>query len=428
MTTWLDDLRGIKTTDSYASEPGQRIERVQGSTGAWTWEKRRGFITVDADATGVIDATPAIRAALAGARPGQCVFLPDGRYKINHSSHIIIPYGVTLCGSERGMNVGPFLISGTSSLGHMGAQLFVTGTADLLAPLSQAKIANLEIYYPNQDGASAEPGHGTFSGTPVNYGWTIDCEDVDNATIENVHAINPLDFIRMRGAGTITDINAWPLRTGIRLGRCADTVRISRVQFNRSSMLHFYDSTMLDWVLANCQTFLIGGAEQFEITDAFVFSVWRGLVFKDFDGNGFNLGRGSFKGGGLDTCGTCILVDQPSGAHIHTLSISDTYLSSSASAIVFQDTTVKTDNGRPTIEATNIRFGGSCVNAVKLSTGSYGRYKQTLGSVYSNSGPAFYAQSSTSSIRLYGVDVNTGVGNRTGGAGDIEDIYYGSAP
>lgn len=418
--------------DHMAAQPtGLAAGTRYGQKGEWngtTYVPMDGWITVYADPTGATSAVSALLLALSRAQYGQCVYLPKGRYLIDHLAHIVIPSGVTLCGEDRAHNAGPFGSSGTAALGHMGSQLYVTGTPDLLAPTDQCGIRHLEFYYPNQNGASAEPGHGTFGGAPVEYGWTIETAGA-NVTVENCTPINSLDFMKAASAVTVSDINGWPLRTGIYLARCADAVTINKVRFNRSSMVPYYDAALLTWVLANCSAFIVDGAEQFAFTDCFAFSVAKGLVFKDVDLDGFAGCRGSFKGHGFDSSGVaCILIDQPNGLNLQGLQLSDCFLSCAAAPILFQDTAVKTDNGRPAIDASNVEFGGTMVNAVKLATGSYGRYKQTLGSVYSNSGPAFYAQSATSSSRTWGVEVNNGVGRRTGGAGDIEDIYYGSAP
>jgi hypothetical protein len=202
---------------------------IKFNTTSHAWERRRGYITVLADPTGVTNAESAIRAALASARSGQCVFLPDGVYLVNHATPIPIPPGVTLVGAERGHNTGPFTVGSTVSLGHMGTQLRIVGTPNLFQVQAQASALHLEVYYPNQNGASAESGHGTFSGTPVEYGWTFDCLGSQNPTIEHITALNPLDFIRISsGTGcSVEDIWAWPLRNGLQLGRIADVAGLT---------------------------------------------------------------------------------------------------------------------------------------------------------------------------------------------------------
>jgi hypothetical protein len=393
---------------------------IKFNTTSHAWERRRGYITVLADPTGVTNAESAIRAALASARSGQCVFLPDGVYLVNHATPIPIPPGVTLVGAERGHNTGPFTVGSTVSLGHMGTQLRIVGTPNLFQVQAQASALHLEVYYPNQNGASAESGHGTFSGTPVEYGWTFDCLGSQNPTIEHITALNPLDFIRISsGTGcSVEDIWAWPLRNGLQLGRIADVARFKKVQFNRTPVLQVYDPALLTWVQANCIGIDNDGAESFQFTDCFAFSLHIGMRFKDLDADGFHDVAGSWKGGGFDSCGICLSVEQPNGLNLAGLGISDATLSSSGTCVQFTDT----DPAKGAhIHASNVRFQGVMAHAVLLAAGSYGAYSHVNGSVYSNSGSAFHATDATSSIMLSNVGVPAGVGRRTGGAGRIFD-------
>lgn len=291
-----------------STEAGEHLEGVAAGSG-FSWQKRRGWVTFDGDTTGLVSCVTAINAASAALRPGQCLFIPDGKYLVD--GRITTQANTTLVGTERDHRLSSFLFDGSTD--HGGAMFLVTHTNDVAFRFGYASaIGDIEVLYPNQN----------FNAAPAVYPATFHAEANKHGTaLFNVLALNPYDLLRVgdltdpRDANSIRvdNIYAYPLHRGITLGRVADVARITNVHFNPN--LHYnFGATLKASVKANASAFVVDGAEEFFFSGCFALGYKYGIEFLDEDGDGFRGSYGTWIGGGLDQMGAaCVRVSQPTG-------------------------------------------------------------------------------------------------------------------
>ena len=399
------------------------------------WVKERGFIKPAVDYSGAVNARTEIQNRLNGARAGQCVKLEDG--KINWGSSaggITVPEGVTLTGTEIGHHGGPFTFNNTLATGGIsGTMVLVTATSGVAITLGQqSRVMNLVGYYPNQHRTNAQWTSG--GSTPVVYDYFIQAPaNAHNTTIQNVTCINPYRFIRIGQATTpyaangclIENVDGYPISTGLVLGRCADVARISNVHFNPGRHFEF-ESSLKAWVQANGQAHVIDGPEEFVFTGCFVYGYNRGIRFIDADGDGFRGVYGSWFGGGLDICNSCILVEEPNGLTLRGFKIANAGIvpnGAAAYGVLFLDThTAANADERPAIYASNLSFWNTMSRAVYLVNGSYGIYQQFGGSVRGHTNEGFRVEGANARCHLDGVGVDGGTRSAAASSGVLVDV------
>jgi hypothetical protein len=391
-------LRGITTQDTLANEDGQNIKRVRqnGASGPWIWVKRRGWITPDVDPTGAVDSTSTILTA-AQSRVGACVALPDGSFRMN--SGMTLPAGTALVGNSRGSNYGFGQFPGYTP-NNVGTQIRAYGLGKLFTMQMQTHVEGLEIWYPSQ----------ATNATPTAYDYTFWCDsNMHGASIENVTCLNPYDFIWNNNNGLWLDkIVAAPLHKGVFVGRNGGVFNAHRVNFASASSLYTAGSTLTNWVQANGTAFSIDGAEEFNFTDCSAYGYNRGLEFPDNDLDG-RISYGSWTGGGLDACNTCILVPEPTGLTLRALKMSNCGLVSlgagSGYCIDFSDTSSNAD--RPVLLLNNVNCWGNYNAALRIGSSSRARVIWNGGTVQQYTNYAFRAPSTNAVVRLYGVGTST---------------------
>lgn len=358
-------IRGIRP-EAAPDEEGQSVVRTRADVNSpWVWVKQRNWLRPSIDYTGGVDATATIR-NLALQRPGACVALSDGVVRLN--STLALPNGCTLTyEGNRGMRAGDRVFSGAVPVGcrldiyHTGVAFDMTG--------QECSVQNVGIYYPGQQ----------TNATPTFYDYTFNVTGI-GSHISNVTCVNPYQFIKCAANGARFDnLYAYPLVTGIYLGRCPDVIRTSNVHFSPLTNYQF-GSTLTAWVQANCAAYVVDGAEAFMFTDCFAFGVDSGLRFADMDGDGFRGSSGSFKGGSFDQCGACIRVDPTHGLSLTGVSVYgmsfDTKIGG-GNTVLFLDTQVPGSIiERPGVWLTDCHAnapGATMQRFVWTTSGSYGQ-------------------------------------------------------
>lgn len=335
-----------------------------------------------ADPNGVEDSTLAFQQAIDAAEPGGLVYVPAGKYRIDLTTTITVKPGVTVTGPERGMKQGNQIFPGT--LDKDGANLHVYGTGRLFTHNQQSHVANLGIYYPNQQ-TNAAPDvydYAFYMGT-----------NQHGCSIRNITAINPYRFAYVNIGGVlIENVIAGPLSRGITLGRVADVARIHNVQFN-CNINQNNGATLVAWVQANLTAFLVDGAEEFNFTDCFAVICNIGLGFNDEDADNFP-SYGGWKGGGIDFANACVIVLD--GMALSTLRMSNCSMIPTATgdAIKMQDSEASPTH-KPTVFLEGFDIHGAHSRAFWLDSNSNGRIAAARGTITGTVNQIALAQKST---------------------------------
>lgn len=295
------DTSGVTADSTVLAGDLDAEEGTHPYKGVTAWQQRRGWIIPDADNTGVADATAEFnRCSLvaygSGSRTG-CVYYPEGRYRVDGA--LTAQYGVTHTGPERGLSSGHRIFNDGAGLQQTGALFLARGVGKLFTLKHQARVMNLEIYYPDQ----------VVNATPAAYGYTFYIgANEPGCYVGNITCTNPYKFLYANSVATIDNIYGFPLSEGIHLARVADPMRTANVNFNYS-VSYDIGATLLAWVAANGRAFPVEQAEEFNFTDCFAIGYLIGLDFKveaTPDGSG---SYGSWKGGGFDATKYCIVVN-----------------------------------------------------------------------------------------------------------------------
>ena len=267
-----------------------------------TYVPKRFAIIPDIDPTGGVNARDEIQRCINVADPGGWVHIPPGAYRIEGGGLEVKP-GVTLTGPERGMR-GGFRVYPVGYT-NVGATFYMYDTSAVLFTMrQQSSIFNCEVYYPNQWAGGAGPV------APTPYNWTFEIGTNDHGcTVGNISSVNPYQFMFVHCDGfKVSDVWAFPLSRGIRLGRCADITRQTNIHFQGATN---YDNqvALFNWVRDNGIAYEVDGAEGAEYLNCFAIGYLRGLRFNDLDGDGFRGVSGSWRGGGFDSCRICVRLD-----------------------------------------------------------------------------------------------------------------------
>jgi len=253
---------------------------------------------------GKFDNTKALQAALdAAVAKGPICYLPAGHYRMDGS--LIVPPGVTLCGSSGGVPHSEHPI-GTVLLAYGGK-----GKADgepLVTLKPNAVIRNLIIHYPEQ----------TLPGV-VAYPWTIR-GDGEMCQVLDITITNPyqaLDFgTKWNELHIIRNVFACPLKIGVFIDQCTDIGRIENVHFNpnfwtRMALKPKYPGGNIKAYLEkNLIGFKIGKTDWEYMTNCFVIFPLIGFHFDDF---GHGHGNAVITQSGADICPVAVQVDKVQG-------------------------------------------------------------------------------------------------------------------
>jgi hypothetical protein len=429
---WIDEFNQAMAQAGIQFGTGNEVGDKPEWSGA-VWVQRRGRIVVDYDVTGAVDATSAIQTALsqasASATRGRWVEIPYGICKVGSthgsSNLFTVPWGCTLTGEERGRNAGYRLFedgsSGSPSMPHVGTLLKVGasghGTGRLFTPQYNSAIKNLEIDYVAQNKNSAPVAHDYTFYIGDNQHWV---------SLENIVCGNPYNFIRTSsGANKFEDIAAYPLNRGIVTVGQMSSLHVSDLSFNA---VHFdTGATLRAWVQANGAAFLLDGVEAFDFTDCGIFGYNLGIWFKDEDADSFYGCYGTWKGGSVDQCNYCIVVENPTGLSAMGFKMSDSNLIPNVNGwgVMFQDTHVAASvPERPSIHLTDVnlhQFGG-LQYAAQIQSGSYGILRWKDSNLLNMTVAGVANGSSTADALMNGVGVASGVARSSGTVTDVNQV------
>ncbi len=407
-----------------ATEEGEALASVAAGAG-FSWQKRRHWFMPSLDPTGVTSATATLAAEFtkAAARPGSCVYVAAGAYRLD-TNGLAVPEGCTFTGDECGHHAGPFTFDNAiAAAGVSGTTFYVYNTSGVTFTLGQqSRLLNVVGFYPDQERDAAPTAYGYFIQAPAN---------AHNTTIANVTGINPYRFIYIGQATTpyaangcrIDNIYGYPLSRGITLGRCADVARISNVHFNPG--VHFeFGTTLKAWVYANATAFMIDGAEEFNFASCFAYGYRTGIEFKDEDTDGFRGCYGAWRGGGLDICERCVNVTEPNGLTLRGFKMSDVSLvpgSASGYALRFVDThTAASRDERPAIFVNGFSVHNTHDHTVFMNTGSYGVVVLSNGSIQGSTNELLYPNSNAQ-VYYGGLVIPSGA-TLSGGTGTVTSM------
>ncbi len=250
---------------------------------------------------GQADDTQAIQRALnAAQKAGPICHLPAGQYRLDGS--LIVPPGVTLCGSSGGVPHSEHPI-GTVLLAYGGK-----GSADgqpLVTLKPNAVIRNLVIHYPEQTLPKV-----------VAYPWTIR-GDGELCQVLDITITNPyqaLDFgTCWNELHLIRNVFACPLKTGLFIDQCTDIGRVENVHFNpnfwtRMALKPGYPGGDIKAHLEkNLVGFKIGKTDWEFMSNCFVIFPKIGFHFDDF---GHGPGNAVVTQSGSDICPVAVQVDK----------------------------------------------------------------------------------------------------------------------
>lgn len=412
------------TTDNVPPRVDSRtiVINVEQSGGAAT-QIGTGYIDLvrdfGADPLGVADVTGPLQLAYDAANNGDLIFVRPGLYRLDLLSPTTITTkkGVTLSGPERGLRAGPFTFN--DGCAKTGAQFRIYGTGDVFGLATQTTIENLEFFHPNQQ----------VNAAPSAYGWVfLAGANANQTTLRNITAVNPyrLAFIGNGGAvggAHIENVWAYPLLTGIQLGRCTDVVRIENVHFNPTSY-YAHGAGLTSFVQANADALVIDGPEEYMVSQSFFYGYNKGERIVDADGDGFRGVYGSTVQCGFDICNACISVEEPTGLTIRGMRLVATGLvpnGALANAILFTDTHVAAGfDDRPAIYASDCAVWNANSRGIFLSGTSYGVVRWLSGNI-AGSVNAGGTAGANAYLDFDGLVTPLGM-TRTSGAGTIRDL------
>ena len=196
-----------------------------------------------ADSTGKTDASAAIQKALSDTvqRGGGTVFLPAGRYRIDHS--ISVPHSVTLCGEWRKPVPGKPL-QGTILLAYADKGN-AAGPALLTSPsLGHANFFSLTIIYPEQDPAN-----------PIPYPFTIDGKV---SYVHDITLVNSYQGIMMSdfSGSSVSGIYGTVLKRGIVLKSSTELCSCYNVRLSSDYWTKLPEACMTPESAANVRRFV----------------------------------------------------------------------------------------------------------------------------------------------------------------------------
>jgi hypothetical protein len=219
--------------------------------------------------------------------------------------------------------------------------------------------------------------------------------------------------------GTIDRVQGAPMLRGIDLGRCADVVRVSNVQFNSGGSAGMADAALVAWMRANLTAFGIDGADIACFTDCFAYGANIGIDFTDtdLDDAGSTV---TWSGGGIDTATNAIRI--PANASLWKLLMSNAFLIGITSDVIsFSDDIAGAF--KPFISASNIStFGASTGCFAKWASTSYGRLVLPGGEISGYTGYGIQSASANAIGRLLGVGMGTTSRVDPAASGDFQDI------
>ena len=253
---------------------------------------------------GKTDVTTALQAALnAAQKNGPVCYLPSGKYRLDGS--LVVPPGVTLCGSSGGVPHSEHPI-GTVLLAYGGK-----GKADgepLVTLKPNAVIRNLVIHYPEQTLPDVVP-----------YPWAIR-GDGELCQVLDITLTNPyqaLDFgTHWNELHLIRNVFGCPLKIGVYIDQCTDIGRVENVHFNPNFWTRmglepkYPGGDIKAYLEKNLIGFKSGKTDWEFISNCFVIFPKIGFHFDDF---GHGPGNAVVTQSGSDICPVAVRVDQTQG-------------------------------------------------------------------------------------------------------------------
>jgi hypothetical protein len=250
---------------------------------------------------GKTDDSKALQAALDSAQTkGQICYVPPGLYRLEQP--LIVPPGVTLCGSSGGVPhsehpIGTVLLA-LAGRGQPDGEPLIT-----LKP--NGVVRNLTIHYPEQRLREVVP-----------YPWSIRA-DGELCQVLDVTLTNPYQAIdlgtKWNEVHLVRNVFACPLKIGIYIDQCTDIGRIENVHFNpnfwtRMALAPGFDGGDIKGYLEkNLVGFKIGKTDWEFISNSFVIFPRIGFHFDDF---GHGPGNAVITQSGSDICSLAVRVDR----------------------------------------------------------------------------------------------------------------------
>ena len=367
---------------------------------------------------GITDDTIPIQTALNAAgssNKGGTVTLFSGKFLITNT--LTIPTGVTFKGVNNGMKRGSFVFNAPISPTNytiIGSAIIVGGTSFNAITMVgyNCTIQGIEFHYPNITRDTV---------TPAVHGHTISIgSNAHGCTIRDIQCNFCYSFCNVEGDGvTIDNIQGYPVRKGIFLGRVADVARITNVQFNFNVMAGAtLSSPLIVYTLTNGTAYTIGGAEEFMFTNCFAYGYNQGSLY---DGSSVSVTYGSWTNFGFDFCNYGIVILNNS---INTTGVRYTNgnIIPLLTGILFQDTSAI---NTPDLYLNNLTIynGSGYDRALWFQTNSKGKVIWDAGRVQDFTQQMVLIESATTNLKMIAVS-NAGTGTRilnTGG-GTIQDI------
>ncbi len=267
-------MTGLLGTAGFAAAPSASGAAADGVAVAATASvNARSF---GAKGDGQTDDTAALQAALNAAQTqGPVCYVPSGMYRLE--GPLIVPPGVTLCGSSGGVPhseqpIGTVLLA----LGGRGQ-----ADADPLITLKpNAVVRQVVIHYPAQTLPEVAP-----------YPWTIRVEG-ELCQILDLTITNPYQAIdlgtKWNELHLVRNVFACPLKIGVYIDQCTDIGRIENVHFNPNFWTRmalkpaFPGGDIKSYLEKNLVGFKIGKTDWEFISNCFVIFPRIGFHFDDF--------------------------------------------------------------------------------------------------------------------------------------------------
>ncbi|MDO8684764.1 MAG: glycosyl hydrolase family 28-related protein [Armatimonadota bacterium] len=288
---------------------------------------------------------------MAGKQGGGTVFLPAGKYRLDHA--LIIPTGVTLTGSWKSPHHSQ-QTGGTILLAYAGK-----GKEDgpaLIELLPSSAVRGMTIFYPEQKLPD-----------PIPYPWTIQGSGM-HPSAEDITLVNPykgIDFgSKPNELHYARNVYGCPLKIGVYLDSCTDIGRVENVHFNP----HYWMRSdakglpgwnfLIDYLGKNLIAFDIGFSDWEMLVDTFSFGAKIGYRFR----TGVNTPKGcngSFVGIAADSATRAIVVED---CRHYGLLISNGQFVGKDNETIME--VAATNTG--IVQLTNCAFWGKCGKAVSV--------------------------------------------------------------
>ncbi|MFC2115922.1 glycosyl hydrolase family 28-related protein [Bacteroidota bacterium] len=244
------------------------------------------------------DDGPGIQLALdkASQEGGGIVYLPSGEYDLKSS--ISIPENVELRGALD-MPQHSKLWFDKSLVHEFGSVLYVdhnrgSSSGSTIVINANAGVRGISVYYPGQDFY--------VSGSARPYPWLFSLNG-DNIYIKNVCAVNPYQLMDIASVKCdshyIENVYAFPLLTGIRVGKGSTGGKLRNVHYNGTLIGQAYFPTdevkLGNWNHAHMELLRFGNVIDQEMLFCFGRMCRAGVVLEDESGvgpNGISIGFG----------------------------------------------------------------------------------------------------------------------------------------